>query len=243
MGYQDICWDDSDWLKKLELVAAVDLEDLVELLSNALVSTYIKAYHGCRVENAGVYHRYGILVNNPDDLAIQVKRLVNEEDRLASFRPRIEQMLLEFKNLSYDRERLYLALDDRILTDRDGHYLIYGSESILGILGEDAHEVLSKRGIPTLVHVQLPIRLVAAGDRMELAKTLIQEWTRIIVNLPSKVSKSEVPKKDLTFCLQENVSPNLIVAHSHPKRIHDPLHYGIWHKAAKIVCASCQSDL
>jgi hypothetical protein len=234
MGYQDICWDDSDWLEKLELVMTLDAEDMIETLSGAFMCADVKVYHGCRVDDAGIYYRHGILVNNPDDLANQVRRLVNEEEGIAIFKSRIEQALLEFKYTDRSRGLLYLALDDRILVEMAGQYLLYGSEWILAMIGEGAHEILRKRGIPTLLHVHLPIRQITSGDRTELAKVLLQEWARINVNSPG-----EVPKKDFAFCLQENVPPEMIVAHSHPAYVHDPYRYGMRWKTEKINCPSC----
>ena len=234
MGFQDICWDDSDWLKLLRSATMSDIDNLIDRLAEALLPANVKTYHACRVEDAGLYHRVGILVNDPEDLVTQVRRLVIEEELLSSFRPRIDQLLVEFNGINRDKGRLYLVLDDRILIERDGHYLLYGSEWILSLLGPEAHNALRNRGIPTLLHVKLPLRLAATDDLTDLAKTMLQEWTRFTVNSPRSV-----PKKDFSFCLRENVTPEMIITHTHPENIHDPLHYGVWHKTIKIACASC----
>lgn len=128
MGEQDICWDDSDWLKETQRVLRFEVEYIVQNLAEALSFAIARTYHGCRTEDAGRYHQAGILRNDPAMLADEVRRVVREEDRLARLRPVIEQRLHDFDSAERDTGRLYLVMDDRDLTNSAGHYLLYGSE-------------------------------------------------------------------------------------------------------------------
>jgi hypothetical protein len=236
MGYQDIYSDDSDWFDILECFTTRNADELIEILSNAFTGATVKAYHGCRVADAGVYHRHGLLVNNPEVLADQARKLVNEEAELVASKSRIEEALLEFKHRNHYGGLLYLALDDRLLIERAGQYLLYGSECILGLLGQQGHEVLRKRGIPTLLHVQLPITKLGVGDRTDLARALLQEWIRITVNSPE-----DIPIKDFAFCLHEDIPKEMITGHSHPEYVKDPLYNNRRRKTVNTVCADCSA--
>ncbi|CAG5006581.1 hypothetical protein DYBT9275_03855 [Dyadobacter sp. CECT 9275] len=234
MGYQDIYSDDSDWFEILERFTTRDADELINLLSATFTGATVKAYHGCRVADAGVYHRHGLLVNNPEVLADQARKLVNEEAELAASKSIIEEALLEFKHRNHYRGLLYLALDDRLLIERAGQYLLYGSEWILDLLGQEAHEVLKKRGVPTLLHVHLPIRKLGVGDRTDLARALLQEWIRITVNSPE-----DIPIKDFAFCLHKDIPTQMIVKHTHPEYVVDPYRYEMRCWTKQIFCASC----
>ena len=187
MGELDICWDDFDWLKKTQGILQFEVECVVELLADALSFAAAQTYHGCRTADARSYHRDGIRRNDPAVLADEVRRIMREEDRLAHLRPVIEQRLRDFDGWDRDTGRLYLAMDDRSLTNCAGQYLIYGSEWILCVLGFEAHETLRRRGIPTILAVSLPLSMVTSHEREQLAETMLQEWTRIKVNRPDWV--------------------------------------------------------
>jgi hypothetical protein len=96
MGEQDICWDDSDWLKTTREVLRFEVEYVIENLADALTLATARTYHGCRTEDAGLYHRAGIRRNDPAVLADEVRRIVREDNRLAYLRPAIEQRLRDF---------------------------------------------------------------------------------------------------------------------------------------------------
>lgn len=96
MGEQDICWDDSDWLKKTQTVLQFEVEYVVDTLADALSFAAARTFHGCRTDDAGTYRRIGIRRNDPAVLADEVRRIVSEEDQLAYLRPAIEQRLRDF---------------------------------------------------------------------------------------------------------------------------------------------------
>lgn len=234
MGYQDICWDDSAWLEKLPFVTQADIDFLTRQLSEDIKVASVRTYHGCCVADASTYHRSGILLNNPENLADQVRELVNKEDYLEHLRSKIDDIICDFEDRDRDRGQLYLALDDRSLISSAGHYLLYGSEWIMCLFG--AEDFLRNRGIPTILSIQLPLALVTSGDRGELATALIQEWVRIQVNSPE-----ETPEKDFTFCLKKMIPPEMIISHYHPKYVYDWHHRGMRRDTKQTTCPSCTS--
>lgn len=234
MGEQDICWDDSDWLKKAQTVLDFEVEYVIENLADTLSFAVARTHHGCRTEDASLYQRVGILRNDPTILAEEVRRIVGEEDRLAYLRPVIEQRLRDFDSTDRDTGRLYLVMDDRGLTDSAGHYLLYGSEWVQCVLGFEAHETLRRRGVPTILSVELPLSMVTSHEREQLAEALLQEWTRIKVNRPDWV-----PELDFSFCLRVDIPGAMIVDHHHPEIICDPFYQNIRRRVARQTCPGC----
>lgn len=236
IGVQDIYWDDSDWLSIIESVLRYDIEHVIELLANALSSATARTYHGCRTEDAGTYHRMGILRRNPSALANEVRRIVDEEDTLTHLRTIIEQRLRNLDPTDQDIGSLYVAIDDRAMIKWGGHYLLYGSEWSQSMLGTSAHQILRQRGVPTILTVDLPLQMVTGHERESLARTLLRVWTWVKVNQPE-----EMPKLDLSFCLQEDIPSILIVNHFHPEFIHDPFYENKIRRVTRRSCPSCYS--
>lgn len=235
MGAQDICWDDSDWREKTESVLRLEFASVVERLADALASTIARTFHGCRTTDAGLHNRAGILRNDPRALADEVRRLVAEEGELAYLRPTIEQRLETYGAKDRDTGKLYVVIDDRALMEMGGgHYLLYGSEWILGMLCGDGHSVLRRRGIPTILAIDLPLRLTAEHERIDLARTMLREWTRVKVN-----GMDFLPRLDFTFCVEQDIPGNWIVSHMHPAALRDPLYQFIERRSPRQTCPSC----
>nr|WMC98893.1 hypothetical protein RAR13_09425 [Aminobacter aminovorans] len=234
MGEQDICWDDHEWLKTAQDVLRFEVEYVIERLSDALSFGTALTYHGCRTDDAGIYHRAGIRRNDPAALADEVRRIVREEERLAYLRPVIEQRLQDFDYKDRDTGRLYLAMDYQGLTDGAGHYLLYGSEWVQCVLGFEAHETLRRRGVPTILTVDMPLSMATSHERQLLAEVLLQEWTRVKVNRPDWV-----PELDFTFCLRMDVEGTMIVNHFHPEVICDPFYQNIRRRVSQQTCPNC----
>ncbi len=235
MGEQDIFWDDSDWLKKTQRILKFEVEYVVRHLADALAITSVRAYHGCRTDDAGLYHKKGIRRNDPAVLADEVRRIVGEEDKLAYLRRDIEQHLQNFSSTDRDAGKLYLTIDDRGLVNRAGHYLLYGSEWVQCVLGFGAHESLRQRGVPTILIIDMPLRMVTANQREALARSLLQEWTRIKVNRPAWV-----PELNFTFYLNHDIPGEMIINHSHPGVIRDPFYQNIERRTTRQSCPACE---
>lgn len=237
MREQNICWDDSDWLKQTQTILSFDVDYVSENLGNALADATVRTYHGCRTKDAGVYHRDGIRLNAPNVLEDEVRRIVKEEEQLRYLQIDIERRLREFEHKERDTGKLYLALDDRTLVDGGGHYLLYGSEWIQCVLGFEAHRTLLQRGCPTVIFVSLPLSMVTEHQRHELARALLQEWTRIKVNKPDWV-----PELDFTFYSRKDIPSSLVAGHSHPEVVYDPFHGNKRRHIDQRQCPSCKHE-
>lgn len=195
----------------------------------------MRVFHACRVADAGVYFREGIRKNDPDVLAARLSALLDEESGLAYHRPKVAELLSDQELYDRDRGRVYVTADDKSLIESAGHYLIYGSEWLMCMLGHAGHEALRRRGVPTMLQLDLPLSAATVRERSQLAETLLQEWVRIKVNRPDWV-----PELDFTFCLRGDVPPEWLVGHYHPETVVDVHHSYIPRRTANPYCAHCR---
>jgi len=236
LGFKDHCYDDLFWQDLIDTYLVEGYEYTAENLGNDIERAIIRAYHGGRVQDAETYHRKGILRNDPSAMAEEARRIVREEPKLGWSNERLEEELSKWEPKDRDKGKLHVAVDDRFIINQASHYLIYGSEWIMAFFGFGGHDVLRRRGVPTMVEIDLPLEWIRYSVRVQLAKALLCEWTRIKVNRPDFV-----PELDFTFTLHFDVPPEWIVGHYHPLAIPDGHHMGIIRKTNDPLCPYCRA--
>lgn len=230
----DLCWDDSAWLDALERHLRPSVEVLIGGLSEDLSRAKLRTFHGCRVADAGVFHREGLRRNDPAELEALARRLVAEDDDLAWMRPKIEAMIAEFDDRERDTGRLYVCADERPQLDHNGHYLLFGSEWLQCLLGWGAHGALKRYGKPTVVEVDLPFDWASKGTRREFARHLLQEWTRVFL-----VGETFSPALDFSVILRRDIPAEMVVGHSHPRVLKNPFMGYVTERTADPTCPHC----
>ncbi len=232
--FRDITCDDTEWLEVLQDCLKVDLDTCIDDLTAALAGARLWTYHGCRTEDAGLYFRDGLQRHDRQTMTRRLYDLVDGHETLAWLKPSLEQKIARTDN-TIDLGRLYVVVDDDFMIETAGHYLIYGSEWILAVLGQAAHQVLKSIGVPTLLEIDLPLDAVASGDRREFAADLLMEWTRRACN----VTDWHTPL-NFTFCLEQDIPPAWIVGHSHPARIEDQFDDFRAYVSPRSTCRHCE---
>lgn len=134
-----------------------------------------------------------------------------------------------------DEGRLYVVADDQALIKHAAHYLIYGSEWISAVLGHSYRHVLKQDGVPTLLKIDMPLRISSLFTRREFAAKMLREWTRLTCNR----SDWSAPI-DFTFILQTDIPPEWVVGHSHPSALADPLEHYRAYRTPISECAHCR---
>ncbi|MET3354301.1 UNVERIFIED_ORG: hypothetical protein ABID33_002212 [Xanthobacter viscosus] len=230
----DLCWDDSDWLVALDRHVQPSIETLIEELADDLANAKLRTFHGCRVPDAGVFHREGLRRNEPAELEALARRLVAEDDDLAWMRPKIEGIIAGFEDRERDTGRLYVCADERPQLDRSGQYLLFGSEWLQCLLGRGAHRALKRYGTPTVVEVDLPFDWASKGTRREFARHLLQEWTRVFVK-----GETFSPALDFSVILLRDIPAEMVVGHSHPRVLKNPFMQYRTERTANPTCPHC----
>lgn len=93
--------------------------------------------------------------------------------------------------------------------------MIYGSEWLSAVLLYNRDRLL-KFGTPTVLEIALPLARVDLGTRIDLGRHMLLEWGRQLVR------HGEIVLLDFSFMFKENLPPELVVTHFHPKEIRNP---------------------
>jgi len=231
--FRDLCWDDFEWRNVLGRCLLADIDYHTDQLADVLDRATLRTYHGCRTDDAGSYFREGLLVHDRAHMTARLRSIVEQNQELNWFAPRLDAAIAEIDN-TLDIGRLYVVAEDTFLLKHAAHYLIYGSEWIAAVLGSTERKVLLKSGAPTLLEIDLPLRVATPGTLRELSAKLLAEWTRRACNQPDWHAPI-----DFSFCLRTDIPPDWIVDHSHPAELNDPLEQRRLYKAAVAGCAYC----
>ncbi len=227
--------DDSKWSELLVTELKSEIEVIREGLAGLLTSATIRAYHGCRTEDAGSYFREGLRVHSRTNLIKEFLCLVDEHKDLRSNKERFLQLIDEI-NSEIDHGKCFVTLDARGLLSYAGHYLIYGSELLAGFTREGYQHVLTERGTPTLIALDIPLAWADDGDRESLAGDMLREWTRQTAD-----PDDEVIELDFTLVFDRPIPPECVVGHSHPAIIPDPLRSMLPYRVKKRSCLHCET--
>jgi len=212
---EDFYADDPEWLKLLDHELRGELDEVKKELADALRGSRVRVFHGCRTDDAGVYFREGLKVHRWDELIAQVRVLVDADEHRRDRKSVIEQTIAELgKYRNLDEGHSYVVLDERPLIEDSAHYLIYGSELISAAFRQAGQGFLRERGTPTMLLIDLPLSIADLHERCELARDMLQEWTRQIA-----WGCDEVAKVDFTFTLKADLPREHIVGHYHPREL------------------------
>jgi hypothetical protein len=230
----DLCWDDSDWSRVLEKCLTADMAYHTEKLAEAIESATLRSYHGCRTTDAGIYSREGLRTHDREVMKERLRTIVESYSQLRYVKPRLSEAITKIDN-TLDIGRLYVVADDQALIKHAAYYLIYGSEWISAVLGYD-RSVLKTIGVPTLLEIDLPLRVSSLATRREFAVKMLREWTRFACNLPDWSAPI-----DFTFTLGADIPPEWVMGHSHPKELVDPLERFSIYRTPSVDCAHCRA--
>lgn len=231
--FRDLCWDDWDWLGVLQAGLLADVESVAVSLADALDGATLRAYHGCRTDDAGSYFKEGLRVHRREALRKKIQEIVDSEAELGWIRNLIDQRIDAVNNRT-DEGRLWLVADDSSMLTRSAHYLVYGSEWISAVLGASGKRFLKTCGVPTLIEVDLPLSFTRPSIRSEFAKAMLQEWIRLACN-----GTDWIAPIDFSISLQFDLSAEYVVGHYHPSEMNDPHDRTGVYRSPHTSCAFC----
>ena len=232
----DLYVDDPDWIKLLEDISNIPIEELVSAVSVELTKHSVLTFHGCRPVDPNSYISHGLMCHDQSILRGQLQELIATHKQLQYLEGNIDARIQEiFGERDCRSGRVYLVIDDRLLTESAGQYLIYGSEWLLCMLRDYEREILKKVGVPTIFHIRLPLLEAPPYDRDRLAEELLIQWVRL-------QSEPDAIPHELNFAFEfsETIAPELIVGHNHPSRIKDPFYLPLCYTNKQLRCALCE---
>ncbi len=214
-------WNDKDsWLP---LIAAATGQRLgCRALAKLLVDLYEGAlvFHGCRPVALDSYRKSGLRRSDTESL-----NTIAREIFLSGQFPELTDEHVHHAIVALgprDDGRIFACLDRDYLLGYCGHYLIYGSERLCSIAAtlskngiRDYRQELKKRGMPTLLHVELPWRCVADSD-------FEQFTSKVSANLRTIKALNDLEQAAFGFEFYDALPSSAIVKFEHPAAIPDP---------------------
>lgn len=224
MTYQVFIWDEINTWKKV--------------LKNSTIKrefTHIRGYHACRPTDLYSYYKNGLRILNLEVL----KPIANNIfcSQFPDLTPQDIAEGFEYVNGETRQGFLYFALDKQELLSFSGHYLIYGSEFLHGVAvylrgkrGYNCSAVLKNIGIPTIFECNIPIEYLSQSTIDDL-DSILQKCIKSNHRASSKI--------DFSLIVSKSINPDLIVNHSHPKRIPDPINQMMIYISPNTKCPLC----
>jgi hypothetical protein len=224
-------WEsDQSWLPDVEIFQKFD-----ELASSYY--THYRAYHACRPRSVKSFYENGFIGQNSNQLAKEFKDIFSDVDQV------VLQSIIEncARRGELERGEICFATSPKNLVERDGHYLIYGSEYIQAmtrelcekkISSEDYMLRLKNYGRPTLFEVNVPQENIQSSQRIRFSGLLIAFWGKNILGVQDLIDYQ-------CFSSHSDIPPENIMTHFHPAVICDPLNENSAYKSENIICDVC----
>lgn len=227
--------DDPMWREEVPSDERSDeLEDVVEQLAKYLETRTVRVYHGCRVDDVGVYLKEGLKISNLETCKDQVRKIVSEEPDLAWRLPTLENHLAIILPNESEQGISFVGLDDRLLTGECSHYALYGSECVMAIIGSSGYNALRRRGVPSILEIDLPLHRVSISTLIFISRAFLREWVNFLDKTPEEVRLEEI-----SIGIDENIPGTMIVDHYHPAVLNDIYQENKKVKTVSTRCPSC----
>lgn len=179
----------------------------------------IRTYHGCRPTSTATYYQQGLLPADREALERKAHEFYAQFFADTVLDKHLPVIFQELGTTSHGC--IHVVLDKRDLLEFSAHYLLYGSEFLVGVgaslarlTGIDKRCALKESGEPTLLHVDLPVSLVDDTHLCELAAAIST----------AKAEHAVAMQRDFTITLRSPIPSSCIVGHEHPVGLKDPLH-------------------
>jgi len=218
--------DNMNWLEDIILQAKGSVVDVKVMLAKRLLENYgtLRAFHARCPKEISSYYRDGLL---PLDYTTAEDFL--REFFLSGACPEITEteLLTAMEGCKSELRggHVYFEANEKLLVERCGHYLLYGSEYILAVAarlspnsGKDYRRALKGLGIPTVFACDVPLRLISMQIILELAGNMLEVMFERILN-----QNYYHPQVPFGFSIRKTLAPKFINSHYHPKGVRDPI--------------------
>lgn len=201
----------------------------------------IRLFHGCRPINLNSYLEQGILKNNQNRLENEARNIFSETNPSKQLLEKLEDAILELGELYTPyKKRVFLIVDDRVLLETAGHYLINGSEYLLAIAVrvpcQNMQDLLRKRGTPTIIFCDIPT--------IHIRTKIRRLWLTIVLDYLYHLGGFDISTDPLDYTVtMDHVPPNLISGHYHPTVIKDPHNSYITYRPELTKCSHCTPNI
>lgn len=225
-------YDDLDWLDNYFDFGVLKKSFLERFES-------IKCFHACSPTNIESYLNDGFTGGNHERSITVFNDIFSDVPK--SYR---EKAIAEkSKTREHEILQTHFLCDWKLLVERDGNFLIYGSEflsalatnlSVQRVSNEDFKQRLKGIGIPTIIEVTIDFSLLEGSKIDWLINYSLADWVNYHL-----FNEDFVPS-EVSIIINQKLPASVIVNHWHPEKIHDSYNYGDWYIPEKKRCYACK---
>lgn len=218
--------DDLSWLD--DIVGTVhDIEvDSKALLAHRLRQRYraLRAVHGTSITDLKPFYREGLRPLVPE----QYHNLAREIFLAGDF-PELSEDDLQAAIAAVRSDlragRVYFEANEEMLIEHAGHYMLYGSEYLLGIAAHlggsrDYRRVLKARGVPTMFICDVPLNFIGEDTLREFAGEALECIFQELLDGHKFVRDRW---RGAGFSIRQPLPPECLIGHYHPVIRRDPI--------------------
>lgn len=218
--------DNLGWLDEIILLSRGLMVDSKEHLADRLTDHFraFRAVHGTRAIELSDYYSQGLIPHSPEKIQSRAREvfLTGEFPELT---PRMMDEAISSVWHGTDEGRIFFSGNETELIKHCGHYMLYGSEHIVGIAARleghrDYRQVLKRYGTPTVFVCDIPLKLMDRYTIMEFAGIALE---MVFQELLDGEGYSWDTRPGAALCIHHRLPPECIVGHYHPIDLHDPL--------------------
>lgn len=238
---------ESDAKKFFDQLVDYRTAEVIADLAQDIRFAQLRVFHATRVEDAGLFHREGLRPYPRAHLVRHAEQIVAGSRRLQPLLPYVRSVRSGIKR-SRDKGTIYTCIDDQSLTADNTHYALYGSEWIIahlvnlaarvevGVSPSDVHDALRDRGIPTVLVIDLPLRLLDDDERYKfLSEEVLPSWVWEYL-----LGHQETLEGYWCPIIRRKIPAAAIVGHYHPRILEDPYYQLIKRSGWPTTCAYCR---
>lgn len=232
-GNVDLISDNLEWLVDLlpcseSSVTQTELEiEVLSRLKSSFVS--VRAFHACCPTDVSCYYEKGLIPLCRADAHEIFKTTLLSNENLDVTENDIDKVIEMAPDLA-EESKVWFNLDNRTLLDYCGHYLLYGSEYIVGLAAKlsshssfDCRQYFKNRGTPTMFVCDLSWEIIREATAQYLIRRVIFEYFRSV-----QEQSYTVGTIDFGFSISSVVPSQMITSHYHPPAVFDPLTKDLW---------------
>jgi hypothetical protein len=227
-AFDGIYSDNIRWLEEIVKSVVPEVADgnLEGELTRRLMKYYsaVRAFHAGCAQDVSSYYEKGLIPLDTEAAAAAVKSHFLGGDFPELSESDLDAVIRD-TSLETIEGRVYFNLDERFLIEHCGHYLLYGSEYVVGLATSlckdragDYRKSLKNVGRPTMFICDIPWSLISDGTKSALTQTFVAELFRHL-----KFPSYRPSTIDFGFSIQHRLPPSQIAGHYYPEGVRDPI--------------------
>ncbi len=219
--------DDMGWLESIiEDVKGYEI-DIESVFFDRFLEYYgaVRAFHACCPSDVSTYYDKGIIPLERQQLTQRAYEIFLSDNFPEVTESLVNKAINEVLRDSYREGIIGFELNDKVLVEHGGRFLLYGSEALIAVAmklmrlthGRDYRSELQGLGRPTVLVCNVPLRLISDSCLRGVCRNIISAFFESI-----RTKEPEEYREAYSISISETLPSECIIEHYHPDEIKDP---------------------